>query len=265
METELPDLLAFDFDGVICDGLREYFQTAWRAYCQLYAVAEEAQTSPPATLAERFYRLRPVIETGWEMPVMIRALLEGAADDAILAGWPAMATPLLAGLTQTQAAMAVDGVRDDWIQADRDGWLAQHRFYPGLLERLQTAAAMLPTYIVSTKEGRFIQQLLHQNGLEMATEFILGKEVKCPKYETLRRLRERHAAGNGAPPRIWFVEDRLKALQTVQQQPDLQSVSLFLADWGYNLASERQLAKATPGIQVLSLERAVQAFQRWLK
>jgi len=29
-------LLAFDFDGVICDGLREYFQVAWRVYSDLW-------------------------------------------------------------------------------------------------------------------------------------------------------------------------------------------------------------------------------------
>jgi 3-deoxy-D-manno-octulosonate 8-phosphate phosphatase KdsC-like HAD superfamily phosphatase len=27
-----PQTLALDFDGVLCDGLLEYFETAWRAY-----------------------------------------------------------------------------------------------------------------------------------------------------------------------------------------------------------------------------------------
>jgi phosphoglycolate phosphatase-like HAD superfamily hydrolase len=259
----MPDLLAFDFDGVICDGLQEYFQTAWQAYCRLYSVS--ADIAPPAGLAERFYRLRPVIETGWEMPVMLKALVDGRSDAEILDQWPGMATTLLEGFTSAAAAQAVDGIRDAWIQADRSGWLAQHRFYPGLLERLQSMVAQLPTYIISTKEGRFIRELLQQQGLDLAPELILGKEVKQPKYETLRQLQRQYRSGSGNSPQIWFVEDRLKALQLVQQQSDLGDVTLFLADWGYNLAAERQLAAATPGIQVLSLDRVVQKFDCWLE
>ncbi|MCY7286501.1 MAG: HAD family hydrolase, partial [Cyanobacteria bacterium CAN_BIN43] len=32
-----PTLLALDFDGVLCNGLMEYFQTAWRVYCQIWS------------------------------------------------------------------------------------------------------------------------------------------------------------------------------------------------------------------------------------
>lgn len=265
MSSPLPNLLAFDFDGVICDGLVEYFQTAWRAYCDLYDVLPAiSRQSPPPDLAERFYRLRPVIETGWEMPIMIRAMETGIPDEVILAQWPAMAAPLLTGFTPAQAARVVDSVRDAWIQTDQADWLGQHRFYPGLLTQLKTATAAMPTYIISTKEGRFIQQLLQQQGLDLPAEFILGKEVKRPKYETLRLLRDQYSTGQATAPQIWFVEDQLQALQTVQQQPDLNTVTLFLADWGYNLDTERQLARETTGIHVLSLDRVVQEFPQWL-
>ena len=71
---DIPEVLALDFDGVLCDGLVEYFQTAWQTYTQVWAVDE---TPPPPGMAGAFYRLRPVIETGWEMPVLIRAMVEG--------------------------------------------------------------------------------------------------------------------------------------------------------------------------------------------
>ncbi|MGI8932627.1 MAG: HAD family hydrolase, partial [Phormidesmis sp.] len=67
-----PQLIVFDFDGVICDGLIEYFQTAWKAYCQLF---EPDSHQLPEGLAEKFYPLRPVVETGWEMPVLVQALV----------------------------------------------------------------------------------------------------------------------------------------------------------------------------------------------
>ena len=205
-----PDLIAFDFDGVICDGLIEYFQTAWQAYCQLFNPDSE---QPPAGLAEKFYPLRPVIETGWEMPVLVEALVKGASAQQVIDQWPEMALPYLeaANLTKEQSVQALDGVRDRAIQEDLPAWLALHRFYPGMIACLgNLLAGELPIYIVSTKEGRFIQALLAQSGLSFPAENILGKEVKRPKYETLRLLKEKHSVENS-----WFIEDRLPALRAV--------------------------------------------------
>jgi hypothetical protein len=59
------------------------------------------------------------------------------------------------------------------------------------------------------------------------------------------------------------VEDRLKTLQLVEQQADLESVRLFLADWGYNTATERENAERNPRIQLLSLSQFGQDFSAW--
>ncbi|MGC1308635.1 MAG: HAD family hydrolase [Phormidesmis sp.] len=253
-----PQLIAFDFDGVICDGLIEYFQTAWRAYCQIF---EPSSDQPPEGLAEKFYPLRPVIETGWEMPVLIQALVQGASSEKIVEQWPQMALPYLetAGLSKAQSVQALDGVRDRWINRDLQSWLDLHRFYPGILNRIsELLAGDLPVYIVSTKEGRFIKALLKQNGVDFPEDRILGKEVKRPKYETLRLLKEKHSADT-----IWFIEDRLPALRDVKEQRDLVEVQLFLADWGYNLEPDREFARQDSRINLLSLEQVVQEFDKW--
>ncbi|EDX84046.1 haloacid dehalogenase-like hydrolase, putative [Synechococcus sp. PCC 7335] len=255
----LPSLIAFDFDGVICDGLIEYFETAWQAYCQLF---QPDETTPPDGLAERFYPLRPVIETGWEMPVLVEALIKGAQDQQIIDEWPEMALPYLeaANLTKKQSVQALDGVRDQKIQSDLQGWLDLHRFYPGVVTRLKALLdSDLPIYIVSTKEGRFIQALLSQSGVDFPSDRIFGKEVKRPKYETLRSLKETHNI-----ERIWFIEDRLPALKAVAEQSDLIEVQLFLADWGYNLKSDRVLARQDDRIHLLSLQQVVQPFDQWM-
>jgi phosphoglycolate phosphatase-like HAD superfamily hydrolase len=254
-----PDILALDFDGVVCDGLREYFQTAWRAYGE---VLEPGAGAAPEDLADRFYPLRPVVETGWEMPLVLYALRSGVADDEILAHWPDLIPPLLAqaGVEATTLGQAVDRVRDRWIQADLADWLSYQRFYPGVLDRLRQATADgVELVIISTKEGRFIQQLLAQAGLDLAENRILGKEVKQPKYETLRQIQAAHPAAT-----LWFVEDRVNALQGVQKQPDLGAVELFLADWGYNTAGDRALAAPGSGIHGLTLAQLCGPFSGWL-
>lgn len=259
-----PELLALDFDGVICDGLIEYFQTAWRAYCSLFKPKSDR---PPDGLAEKFYPLRPIIETGWEMPVLVRSLVANEPSEKIVAQWPAMASRYLeaAGLEKSQSASTLDGVRDKWIEEDLQGWLSLHRFYPGIIEWLNRLLAKdFPIFIISTKEGRFIQSLLAQSDVDFPTERILGKEVKRPKYETIRLLKEQQSVS-----RIWFVEDRLPALNQVKQQNDLAEVQLFLADWGYNLESDRQSVRRSDRqdsrIRLLSLEQIVQPFNAWMR
>ena len=262
MSSKLPDLVALDFDGVVCNGLQEYFASTKRAYQQIWS--EEVDDR----FADSFYRLRPVIETGWEMPILLRALTSGMPETDILRNFQAIAQQIIQqeGLEKQAVVQKLDGVRDNWIKHNLDNWLSLHIFYPGVVEQLgKIINSGSKLYIVTTKEGRFAKQLLQQQGIELSSEQIIGKESKRPKYETLRMLRERHqqSAENTPKISIFFVEDRLKALQAVAQQPDLESVSLFLADWGYNLEGDRLLATQSQRIKLLSLERFRQNLNSW--
>lgn len=261
MTASSPTILALDFDGVICDGLIEYFEVAWRTYCEIWSFAND---TPPDDLALRFYRLRPVIETGWEMPVLIKALVDRIPDEKIFHEWASIAPKLLLDdkLQAREIGAKLDKQRDEWITTDLDGWLSLHRFYPGVIEKIKlTLDSGVKLYIVTTKEGRFVQQLLQQEGVNLPAEAIIGKEVKRPKYEILRDLKQK--VENKAVS-LWFVEDRLKTLQLVQQQADLEDVKLFLADWGYNTQAEREAAQNDPRIHLLSLSLFSKDFSAWL-
>ncbi|NEO12809.1 MULTISPECIES: HAD family hydrolase [Moorena] len=258
----VPTILALDFDGVLCNGLLEYFQTAWRTYCQIWKPASE---TPPENLAASFYPLRPVIQIGWEMPILIHALILGISEDEILQNWSTVSQSIVNSetLDRTDIAKQLDTIRDKWITTDLDGWLSLHQFYPGVIERLDQILSTNTTqvYIVSTKEGRFIKQLLLQQGIKLPQDRIIGKESKRPKHQTLRQLIETFP---GEAVTLWFVEDRLKTLKSVQQQQDLKPVKLYLADWGYNTKAEQESACNDPRIQLLSLEQFSQDFSNWL-
>lgn len=252
MNNLLPTIIALDFDGVICDGLVEYFATTKRAYEQIWQPDFEQDLE---TLEKSFYKLRPVIETGWEMPVLLRALILGIEEAVVLKSWNRVRDSIVTkeNIAPKIAAQTLDSVRDNWITNDLSGWLKLHRFYPGILAILtKILSSSSKLYIVTTKEGRFVQQLLKQQGIPIARDSIIGKEAKRPKYETLRLLQDNSQESNF---NIWFVEDRLPALQLVKQQPDLKPiVKLFLADWGYNLERDRKIADNDPDINLISLE-----------
>lgn len=259
MIANAPTILALDFDGVICDGLPEYFATAWQAYCKIWSSSQ----LPPTDLSPQFDRLRPVIETGWEMPVLIRALLTGVTEAEIWQNWSAIAPKLLQqdNLTAAEVGKQLDTIRDEWISTNLDSWLDLHRFYPGVLERLRLLInSPVKLLVITTKEGRFVERLLQRQGVQLPSQSILGKEIKRPKYQIIRELM---AIATQTPVRLWFVEDRLKTLQLVQQQADLEDVRLFLADWGYNTAAERELAQQNSRIQLLSLTQFAENFSAW--
>lgn len=261
MSASTPTVLALDFDGVLCDGLKEYFLTSWRAYCTLWQLQD---STPPTGLAETFYRLRPVVETGWEMPVLLRAIVLGMAETEVLESWGTIAQQIVQkeNLDPATLAAKVDGVRDQWIATDPGSWLAEHGFYPGVIDRLQTMAQINPVrpVIISTKEGRFIRELLQQQGVDLEHIQIYGKEAKRPKHQILRELMATYVDTAS----FWFVEDRLKTLQGVQHHADLDQVELFLADWGYNTDAERAAAKQDPRIHLLSLKTFSQDFSVWI-
>ena len=245
MKVDNSSILALDFDGVVCDGLKEYFETAWRTYCQIWS----PNNTPSAEIAASFYRLRPVIETGWEMPILIKALVEGISEQEILHQWGEISQSLLQKdkLIAADIALKLDQIRDEWISTDLESWLNLHRFYPGVVEKMQNVSDRnVRLMIITTKEGRFVRQLLQQQGVEIPAHCIIGKESQRPKHQILTELIAQTKV-------IWFVEDRLKTLQVVQQQPILAAVKLYLADWGYNVASEREQARQTSGIELISL------------
>ncbi len=267
MSADAPTILALDFDGVLCDGLLEYFQTSWRTYCQIWK--PENQT-PPDDLAAKFYRLRPVVETGWEMPILLRAVVLGVSEEKILQDWSAVTQELIESekLDAADIGKKLDAVRDEWIKTDLDSWLGLHRFYPGMIARLSRMLSpehdspmdtLTQLFIVTTKEGRFVKQLLQQQGIQLPEEQIIGKESKRPKYQTLRQLIET----TGEAVTLWFVEDRLKTLQLVEQQSNLKDVRLYLADWGYNTKAHQESIRNDPRIKLLSLSQFVLDFAVW--
>jgi phosphoglycolate phosphatase-like HAD superfamily hydrolase len=247
----LPEILALDFDGVICNGLREYFEIAWRVYLQVWQGQGVKENWRQA-----FYNLRPVVETGWEMPLVLRALELGFSEASILADWGTIAAQIVAteNIDPKLIAKLVDSLRDQWIATDVKDWLGYHEFYPGVIDVIQgTQAQGIEVLIISTKEGRFIQELLEQAGVNLSRQAIFGKEYKRPKAEILQELLESRSSNisnttsnttssnlsSNAPINIWFVEDRLKTLEQIAKIPALESVKLFLADWGYNTQAMR--------------------------
>ena len=260
----IPNILALDFDGVLCDGMREYFEASRRTYLQIWPT----DPVPGKDLFPAFRALRPVIMTGWEMPLLLRALVQGCTVVAILQGWekvrdawvnvgPLRGNALISALTHT-----LDEVRRAWIVADPHDWLERHVPYGSLDEARRLVAEPERAVLVTTKEGEFARQILDHWGVHLAA--IQGKEAGIHKCDNLRALIADYTEDHGRRPRLWFVEDRLETLQHVTTHADLADVGLFLAAWGYNTAATRTAVQDDGRIRLLDLDQFRRGLAAWL-
>jgi phosphoglycolate phosphatase-like HAD superfamily hydrolase len=258
MNRRSKHILALDFDGVICDGLKEYFQSALRTYQRIW---QDLPDENIRSLVERFYLLRPVVETGWEMPVLLRAIVLNENDTEIFQNWTDLSLEILRSIKSDKNAIGkqLDIVRDTWIATNLDEWLKLHQLYPEIKNKLQAIlSSSIEFYIITTKTARFVTELLQTYRIIVPENRVIGKEAQCPKHESLRRI---IAEYNDCNLIVDFVEDRLNTLLLVKAQPDLEFVNLYLADWGYNTAAERELATKDDRIQLISLSQLPEALK----
>ena len=259
----VPDILALDFDGVLCDGMAEYFETSRRTYARAWPGAPV----PSEELLPAFRRLRPVIMTGWEMPLLLRAIGEGRAESDILQDWAGVRDEEVASGPRTrdqlvgQLTKTLDDVRREWITADRAGWIARNTPYCSLAEVRRLVGEAARAVLVTTKEGEFARLILDEWHVPLAD--IQGKEAGTHKCDNLRALINAYTTAQGRRPRVWFVEDRLETLEHVTTHPDLEDVGLYLATWGYNTPQTRAAARASGRVRLLELDQFTHGLAAW--
>jgi phosphoglycolate phosphatase-like HAD superfamily hydrolase len=248
-------LLIFDFDGVLVDGMPEYWwaaRTAARRLLDLpFSPSEESEAIP-----EAFHRLRPLIHKGWEMVLAAAELSRHDLDlEAYLRGYGEHCRQSLErwGVNEADLQGALEAVRHEAIAVDRERWLARHRFFPGVPERLRRLEAEGASWGVLTTKGRdFAAALLAAEDLQPVC---LDGHEQGSKPEVLERLLA------SQPQPLWFIEDRRATLEAVEAVAALAPVRCFLALWGYLGPGDAE--KLPERIRVLDAQRFAQPLARW--
>lgn len=254
-ESRSGPLLVFDFDGVLVDGMPEYWWAARSAALRLQPSLDLPERAPAD-----FARLRPAIHKGWEMVLVAAELgrsgpMAGAGSLIEAPDYSAALEPALRrwGWSSGQLQEALEAVRSDAVSQAPQAWLARHRFYPGVVERLGRLAAEGADWgVLTTKGAAFAAAILAAAGLQ--PRFLHGHE-QGSKPEVLLTL-----APLGRP--LWFIEDRRPTLETVRATPGLEAVRCFLVAWGYLAPGDRQGLKGT-GIRWLTPDRFDAPLAQW--
>lgn len=239
---------ALDFDGVICDSAVETAITGWKAASQIWQ--DMPNSAAPQSLIDQFRLVRPIIETGYEAILAMRLLFLGESCTAIYSNYQAKTQQLLqqAHVSSDDLKKLFGATRDHWIANDLPDWIAMNPLFAGVKEKLQAIGQAHNWYVITTKQERFVKQILQANAIELADERIFGLDRNMSKPEVLKDLLITHP-----DQPIEFVEDRLPTLLNVQKLPELSKVELLFATWGYNTQEDKSIA-SQQGFRMLSLE-----------
>jgi phosphoglycolate phosphatase-like HAD superfamily hydrolase len=235
-----PIIYALDFDGVICDSAVETAITGWKAAGTIWKDMPKA--APPAKV-DQFRLIRPMIETGYEAILAMRLLYLEESIEAISGGYGDKIQALLneAQVTVDDLKKLFGETRDVWIANDLADWVMMNPLFDGVTSKLQKLGEQCPWYVVTTKQERFVKQILKAHAIELADERIFGLDRNMSKVEVLKKLLNTYLNAT-----IYFVEDRLPALLNVLKVDDLANVSLIFALWGYNTPEDKALAAQQP-------------------
>ncbi|WP_411727105.1 HAD family hydrolase [Methyloglobulus sp.] len=130
---------------------------------------------------------------------------------------------------------------DVWIADGLAGWVNMNPLFEGIAAKLQKLGQRHPWYVVTTKQERFVKQILKANAIDLPDGRIFGLDRNMGKAEVLKGLLKAHPNET-----IVFVEDRLPTLLNVLKNDGLASVKLIFALWGYNTAEDKAFAARQP-------------------
>ncbi len=229
-------IYALDFDGVICDSAVETAITGWKAAGKLWSDMPEAV---PQAMIDQFRLVRPIIETGYEAILAMRLLYLGKTIESIDSDYSNQIQALLkdAQVTVDDLKKLFGETRDVWIANDLADWVKMNPLFADVAIKLQMLGQHYPWYVVTTKQERFVKQILKANAIELADERIFGLDRNMSKIEVLKGLLKTHSNET-----IYFVEDRLPTLLNVLKDNELSNVKLIFAMWGYNTDKDKALA-----------------------
>ncbi len=225
------NLLVVDFDGVIIDGMNEYWFSARKA-C-LYLI----KTNPNSILLENkvpklFKDIRPWIHHGWEMVLMAAELTREDSDfkehffESFASNYEHKCQEGLEawGWNAQQLQKVLDNIRQENISKNLTYWLKKHIAFPGVVNRLkQLEKEELELVVLTTKGKHFTNQILKY--LDIKANVVYGHESGPKEKVLLHLLAENKIHG--------FIEDRRATLEKVINTPGLHSIPCYLAQWGY--------------------------------
>ena len=232
-------LFLFDFDGVIVDGMNEYWHSALLA-CEKYL-------NSPAIFIDRnlykqvsntFIEMRPWVKYGWEMLIIVHEIIkiENSLNNNNKINFQnkfhqnCEEILLSHSWVSEDLQKCLDKSRKYQIDKDFDSWVNLHKPFCEVIDFIKRIKTdKIKSGIITTKGKVFAEKILEK--LNIFPEFIFGYESGT-KVEIASKLSNEYEI-------IGFLEDRKKTLVDIKKNNCTNNIPCYLADWGYLKDNDR--------------------------
>ncbi len=253
-------LLVLDFDGVIVDGIKEYWSSSRQTCLNILSSQEKEFIFLPNEIPPTFKAMRPWVHHGWEM-VILAAECSHETSHLNLKGIEKFSNNYSKecssalnrwGWTPSQLQEALNQTRREAISNNFHQWLNYHQPFSLVVQRLQILEEEgIEFAVLTTKSIEFTKKLL--NSFSLQPKLIFGHESGS-KINVLNQLLNRREIQG-------FIEDRRSTLEKVLEDPKLKSIPCYLASWGYLKPQDQK--NLPSGIKLINLETLREPIANW--
>jgi len=253
-------LLVLDFDGVIVDGIREYWVSSCQTYLKILSFQGKEKNFVPNEIPTTFKAMRPWVHHGWEMVILAaecsdkNSQLNLKGIEKFSKNYSNECTSALTrwSWTPSQLQEALNQTRREAISNNFDQWLNYHKPFSSVVQRLQTLEQEGVEFaVLTTKSIEFTKKLL--NSFSLKPKLIFGHESGS-KIDVLNQLLNKRIIRG-------FIEDRRTTLEKVLEDPKLKSIPCYLASWGYLKPQDRNHLPS--GIKLLNSDTLREPISKW--
>jgi FMN phosphatase YigB (HAD superfamily) len=232
-------ILAFDFDGVICDGVNECLLSVWNTWhgLKVDAFSEETLAEIPDSFATRFAELRKFVRHSGQFLVAFfsdHSTFDSREEfDAEYSRIPRARIE--------RFLCEFEAYRMEVISKKNDTWVNMHVFYSGMANVL--CRHLENVYVVSGKDAASIQSLLASKSIRLP-----GSRVFAAQKDKMPALHQICAMENVPQEDLIFCDDNFfNALEAHRE-----GFSVLWADWGYQTPNDRMscLAHNVPRVSL---------------
>jgi len=235
--VEQKKILIIDFDGVICDSIRECFIVAYNAYLQNEGKNKGSRINfkAPRALREYFFRNRHLVRPAREYFILFKSFGRDGQKR----------------LSSKQFKIWVKKCKDDSFVFEKNfydtrrhlrsrykkRWFRLNPIYPEAIKGIRELSRFFKIYISTTKDKKSVKMLLNEKILRLPENRLFTKESGLSKAETARRICKNNKC---KPVNAWFIDDNIAYLEEVSRM----GVKCGLAHWGYSGEDAVRLARS---------------------
>lgn len=235
----MSKVFAFDFDGLLVDGLNECVLVSWNGFHNkgIEHFGSEGLEAIPASFIDTFKNHRNFSRHLGHFITPFYAHKHFKNQTDFDAAYSQLDDNVVNGFVER-----VNAYRKTARQIHYKQWLQYHSFYPGIENLLKEISC--PIYIVTGKDAASVNEILQCSNILIPPEKIFGE---CREKVTVlsKIAKMEHVSTN----EVSFFDDNISNARNAHEH----GFNSYWATWGYNAPDHWEIAQAA-GVPIISLD-----------